>query len=49
MNYKFDLTCKPVGGRLEVCQMVVFSVSWANIHTVQWDKTNCSVGPHPVE
>ena len=43
MNYKFQLTCRPVEGRSEVCEVVVFSVSWANIRTVQWDNTSCSV------
>ena len=42
MNYKFDLTCQPAEGKMEICQVVVFDVSWANIRTVQWDKTSCS-------
>ena len=43
MNYKFDLTCKPVAGKREVCGVVVFSVSWAKIRTVQWDQTSCKL------
>ena len=43
INYKFRLTCRPVEGRSEVCEVVVFSVSWAKTRTVQWDNTSCSV------